>query len=150
MTKLVTKPRKALKLKKKPATEARPVWCDPKLTTRKWMSWKGNAFEAITALQENNNEAFNILVDIVGLGDNVFNEVAQNLDDMNIRGEQIVLAYQYAGKKQDSFIEMVNNRIPAMIEHVNAQWPKAFMERAVPSGAHKYMHKKIITPPPGA
>jgi response regulator RpfG family c-di-GMP phosphodiesterase len=116
-------------------------------TERRWMSWESNGFEALTVLQENNSTAFDILVNVMGMGDAVWVQFAKNIDDMNIRGEQIGIAFLYAQRDLNSLIELVNERSKHLVDYINAKWKRAFMERAVTAGAHKRMHKKIYIPP---
>jgi len=48
-------------------------------------------------------------------------EVLFHLDDMNIRGEQVYLAYKFVKSDIKKFVDCVINRNPNMVEYVNSQ-----------------------------
>lgn len=62
-----------------------------------------------------------------------------DLDDMNIRGSQIWIAFKdYCGENLDSFIELVKKRDPNMVDMVNQASLKGWtgtQSKAVTSGA---------------
>lgn len=146
MVKLVRSPAKVI-------ADEKPEHCVGAPTERRWMTHKHaeRMFEVLTVMQEGDNKAFDILMEIFEKrADAGFHKVATALDDMNIRGAQIVIAKQFT-TTVDQLCEIALNpqhgKRAAMIEAINRNWNKAFMERAVPSGAHKWMHKKIATVP---
>lgn len=60
-----------------------------------------------------------------------------DLDDMNMRGSQIYVAWKdYCGEDMEKFKDSIRNRDPEMVRVVNeARWPKESAPLAVVSGA---------------
>ena len=117
----------------------RAEWKHP--TNRKKMDAGANGFAAIAALQEGDDDAYKFLVDLMFIDLQVFTEIVIGLDDMNMRGAQIMRAVDYADNHMAKLLEAVRNRDPAMVAYVNENYPKSNEEEAVERGASLYGHK---------
>lgn len=123
------------------AEEKKPKDSELAESQRNQMSWRGNALDAIATLQEGNAEAFDILVDMFGLiGEKRFDHLIKSLDDMNMRGIQIVHAWDHAAHQNHMFEKLVSERDTALINAVNNKREPHEHEIAVKAGAHKWMH----------
>lgn len=90
-------------------------------TLRQKLNRSAGKFGLIFEIGEDNIGAINILKNITASkGDNQLLETLFDLDDMNIRGEQIWVGFTYHCERDlDVFIEKVRARDPAMVETIN-------------------------------
>jgi hypothetical protein len=113
----------------------------PVVTERKKLITKKNALAALTIMAEGDNTSFDILIDVLGMGDETFNDFVRTANDMNIRGEQIDIAHKYCGCSITELTETVAKCDAELVEYLNSNWKKAYIEQAVTSGAHENGHK---------
>lgn len=115
-------------------------------TSRERLPPTKNMFAMLTVMYENDNAAYEILVDAMGMDPAKAVDLFLNLDDMNIRGTQIVKAMEYVKKLDGRFglnklIDLAEARSERMIKYINSQCdPKT--EEAVQLGARLYGHAK--------
>jgi hypothetical protein len=122
--------------------EKRKAWSHP--TSRIRLPATRNVMLVIERMAAKNNEAFDILTDLMALHFDEFAKTVSHLDDMNIRGGQIVFAHKYAGTL-DRLIVCARERDPDMVAEVNRLYPYSEKEEAVERGAHLYGHKVATT-----
>lgn len=121
------------------AAEKRAQWRSP--TSRHALPKTINSLPLIEVMSEKNNEAYELLVNVMGMRFEDFGTLVKNLDDMNIRGAQIPIALDYA-ETIDDLIRCAKDRESAIVYHVNTHYDNVTKEKAVQRGAHKYGHKK--------
>lgn len=108
---------------------------------RKQLPKKSNSLVALQELSEGDNKAFDILTDVMMLGEKIFTDCCEALNDMNMRGPQIVHAFDLgASWNFPDFVQRLNTRPPGIVSGVNNIYKGA--ERAVERGAHDHMHIK--------
>lgn len=90
-------------------------------------------------MSEGNIGAHAVLMEIMGNDPGMGFMTVLNLDDMNMRGEQIWEARKLF-ETPEAFVEAVKKRDPAMVEHVNKTCTDIGGELAVTSGA-SYKHR---------
>ena len=124
------------------AEETKPKDSELAESQRNQMPWTANNTLAfVAALQENTGAAFDILVDMFGiLPPDRFDLLAKSLDDMNMRGAQIVRAWEFSAKQSYMFEKLVRDRDTDMITFVNDRKEVGEVEMAVRAGEHKWMH----------
>ena len=98
-------------------------------------------FELVTKLGEGNPGAMNVIMSMINKNPAAFLQLL-SLDDMNIRGSQIWVAYKdYCGESIDLFLDAVKKRDETMIEAVNIVSAKSGLkDKAIRSGA-SYMEQ---------
>lgn len=107
-------------------------------TTQRARFSPGDMLQAVTGLSEGNPGAAMVLMELAAS----YAEPAEafvallDLDDMNMRGAQIHVAFKYYCEgDHDRFRAAIQARDPAMVEFVNAHRGVNPAERAVTSGA---------------
>lgn len=114
-------------------------------TSRPRIPISTNLFDLLPIMTEDNAEAYDILVNNMGAGINV-GELIVNLNDMNIRGGQIVLAHRYCDMKGKELWHCARDRHIRMVAYVNKH-SKNPDELAVTTGAHSYGHRNVKIKP---
>jgi hypothetical protein len=114
-------------------------------TSRPRLPISTNLFDLLPMMSEDNANAYNIILDHMGAGENV-GELIINLNDMNIRGEQIVLAHMYCEANGKKLVNVAKWRGSKMVAYVNKH-SKNKDELAVQDGAHAYGHKNVKIKP---
>lgn len=85
---------------------------------RNELSMAGSTADFMYEMSEGNPGAVRVLMDLLK-NDHGFINVL-DLDDMNIRGSQIWIAFKdFAGENMDAFVKACRDRDPAMVEMVN-------------------------------
>jgi hypothetical protein len=98
------------------------------------LNTSGSMIDAVVQMSEGNPGAITALMTLIKRGMEGFMGVLQ-LDDMNMRGPQIWVAYSdYCGKDDEKFYRACMDRDAAMVDMVNDHGG-AGGERAVVSGA---------------
>ena len=102
-------------------------------------------FDVCVAMSEGNMGAVNVLKNVLSEKDMLEGTMfLLNLDDMNIWGSQIWVAYKdYCGEKLDLFFESVSKRDSKMVEAVNIETARSGGgPKAVTNGA-SYGRKEL-------
>lgn len=92
----------------------------------------GSLGENIVLMSENNNEALHILKRVMVDQPNSLLGLILDLDDMQMRGIQIVAAFKYCKEDIATLVNAGMERDLAMIAYVNKEVPTL---RAYPNGA---------------
>lgn len=80
-----------------------------------------DAYATVTAMSEGNIGAANVCMKLLEQGIAGFTAIL-DLDDMNMRGEQIWIAYKYhCGQSLSKLIELCRTRDKVMVDHVNRE-----------------------------
>lgn len=118
-------------------------WSTP--TQRKQLPPVQNAFVVMGAMAENNEAAYNALVDFIGLNDmEGLTWTIFHLNDMNIRGDQINHALKFAGGDIKRLQALATERSEDMVAYVNENYEHSDKEEAVKEGAARFGHKKTL------
>ena len=92
-----------------------------------------SVFDVVTTMSEGNPGALTVMMRLMekrGHMDGIFDILS--LDDMNMRGSQIWVAYKdYCGQDIEKFIVCIKERDQAMVDAVNACEGTGTTERAV-------------------
>lgn len=133
----------AAEAQEKLVAKKRKTWKSP--TSRAKLPQTTNSLQLIEDMSEGSTEASNIFFDVMGLRFEKLGALIKNLDDMNIRGKQVDLAFGLYDDL-DKFIDAAERRSSKMVEFVNKHFANVDKEEAVRRGASKYGHgpaKKI-------
>jgi hypothetical protein len=117
--------------------EKAKTWETP--TSRPKLPKTENMLELIEVMAEKHSPAFDILFDVMGSHYEKLLKLIKDLDDMNIRGRQIVIARE-AGTSTDQWLTMVSARAKQLVQYVNDNYDNVDKEEAVQRGASKYGH----------
>jgi hypothetical protein len=117
----------------------------PHATERTQLPFKVDLFECFTLMAESHGPAFDMMFDMVGVLQDATGEVLQDLNDMNIRGEQMPLALKFAGDNLHRLAALAKERNKALVAYVNENYNYPGLELAVTSGAHRNGHKPITS-----
>jgi hypothetical protein len=109
------------------------------VTKRKKLPETMNLLSIIPVMAENSATVFDLLVDSMSRGPEFAGELIQHLNDMNIRGLQIIRAMKFARWNIETLHTLAAQRDKNLVRIVNAH-PNA-KEKAVESGAHLLGHK---------
>lgn len=103
-------------------------------------------YEMVTKLSEGNPGAMNVITQMLNKNPASIVQLL-SLDDMNIRGTQIWIAYKdYCGESLDLFIDAIKNRDKDMILAVNINCAKqGTKDKAVQSGASYLEESPMMT-----
>lgn len=107
--------------------------------TRKKIDPTGSVLDMLHVMSEGNPGGLNVLMNLMKRDDGLLTIL--NLDDMNIRGRQIWVAFKdHCGQDMDKLVQDASNRDQDMVGTVNAECVYendfgSFTERAVESGA---------------
>lgn len=118
--------------------DKRATWAHP--TSRTQLPKTQNTMLIIERMAGGSNAAFNILTDLMAYHFDYMVPTITHLDDMNMRGDQIAIAFSYAGDLRN-LIELARARDKGMIGAVNSGYKKSKEEKAITRGAHLYGHK---------
>jgi hypothetical protein len=124
-------------------------WKTP--TSRAKLPKTENSLQLIEDMAEKHTPAFDLLFDVMGLHFEKLVPLIKNLDDMNIRGKQIMLALDYSDGDIESLAHNAKVRSTGMIAYVNENYANVDKEKAVKRDASKYGHgpaKRIVQPKP--
>jgi DNA-binding transcriptional LysR family regulator len=97
----------------------------------------GNMRDTLVQMAEGNPGGLSVLMKLLALPDMEGFGLLLDLDDMNMRGSQIWVAWKdHCHEDLEKFKTAVRARDPAMVSTVNSQrWPKDTTPLAVTSGA---------------
>jgi len=87
--------------------------------------------EMVTRLSEGVEEA-RLILDSIGAADVGVTQLMLDLDDMRIRGKQLVSAYNFCNRHPDQFIAACSRRDPQMVNFVNEGEVRRFARRHGP------------------
>jgi len=118
----------------------REEWSHP--TSRKKMEAGQNALAALSVMQEGSDDAYNYLIDLMFFDLEAFTEIVTGLDDMNIRGHQLAMVFDYYDRDVAKVRAFVHERDVKVIRWINKVYAKSNEEEAVQRGAHLYGHKE--------
>jgi hypothetical protein len=110
----------------------------PGKTSRQRLPVTSNILMLLDPMTEGSSTAYNILMDAMAQGSDM-GVLITNLNDMNIRGEQIVRAFKHCGRDIETFEGRVLSRSLRMVKAVNVH-PDNVIERAVTKGADALGH----------
>lgn len=89
-------------------------------TTRVRLPSTDNMLVLMEKMSEGVDEVFLILLDVFSLPDPVaITHLIHNLNDMNVRGPQIVEAFKFAGSDHKALCDLAHDRDDDLINHVN-------------------------------
>jgi len=85
------------------------------------IQFDGDIQAVMREVSEGHPGTMSLLQTMFDRGDDALRELCVNLDDMNMRGKQVWVAYsQCCDNTIDLFFKMVNERDPGMIIYVNS------------------------------
>lgn len=117
----------------------RAKWKHP--TERLQLPTTQNMLLVIERMAAGSNPAYDILTDMMGVFGDELPHTLTHLDDMNIRGGQLVHALDWAKGDLQTLAKAAKERSLPLVSYVNQHFSGAKKERAVPRGAHLYGHK---------
>lgn len=115
-------------------------------TTRTKLPDNANSLLHIELMSEEDPTAFDALLQAMTEGMGIFTDVVLNLDDMNIRGEQLAWAFTFADNDITTLQGLAVERDPAMIKYVNKAVPPSEKGPAVERFASEFGHHAKMPP----
>jgi hypothetical protein len=101
-------------------------------STRKSLTLESNLASMSSILADGNMAAFTLLLSMARDGDYMDTMLTfLGIDDLNLRGEQVYVAFKHCNSDIPTFVEAVGKRDQALIDAVNKQV-------AVPSGEQAF------------